>query len=78
MNHISQFLKHHYRHFNSAALIDAAEAYKTHLASGGYMMATLAGAMSTCLWPKGTPRPHGTTQGKPDHRGGYALKQEWL
>ena len=47
MNHISQFLKHHYRHFNSAALIDAAEAYKTHLASGGYMMATLAGAMST-------------------------------
>ena len=44
---ISQFLKHHYRHFNSAALIDAAEAYKTHLANGGYMMATLAGAMST-------------------------------
>ena len=44
---ISQFLKHHFRHFNSAALIDAAEAYKKHLNDGGYMMATLAGAMST-------------------------------
>ncbi len=47
MNHISQFLKHHYRHFNAAALIDAAEAYKKHLDNGGLMMATLAGAMST-------------------------------
>ena len=44
---ISQFLKHHFRHFNAAALIDAAEAYKTHLADGNLMMATLAGAMST-------------------------------
>lgn len=44
---ISTFLKHHFRHFNSAALIDAAEAYKAHLEQGGYMMVTLAGAMST-------------------------------
>ncbi|HET7922091.1 MAG TPA: deoxyhypusine synthase family protein [Gammaproteobacteria bacterium] len=44
---IADFIKHHYRHFNAAALIDAAEAYKTHLASGGRMMVTLAGAMST-------------------------------
>jgi deoxyhypusine synthase len=44
---ISQFLKHHFRHFNAAALIDAAEAYKRHLENGGLMMATLAGAMST-------------------------------
>lgn len=44
---ISQFIKHHYRHFNAAALIDAAEAYKKHLADGGKMMITLAGAMST-------------------------------
>ncbi|MDZ7706152.1 MAG: deoxyhypusine synthase family protein [Trueperaceae bacterium] len=44
---ISQFLKHHYRHFNAAALIDAADAYKKHLDDGGYMMVTLAGAMST-------------------------------
>ena len=26
---ISSFLKHHYRHFNSATVIDAAEAYAT-------------------------------------------------
>src|ERR1700712_5624846 len=44
---ISEFIKHHYRHFNAAALVDAAEAYKKHLADGGKMMITLAGAMST-------------------------------
>ncbi|MBX3281402.1 MAG: deoxyhypusine synthase family protein [Acidobacteria bacterium] len=44
---ITEFIKHHYRHFNSAALIDAAEAYKQHLEDGGKMMVTLAGAMST-------------------------------
>lgn len=44
---ISQFIKHHYRHFNSAALVDAAEGYKTHIEKGGKMMITLAGAMST-------------------------------
>jgi deoxyhypusine synthase len=44
---ITEFLKHNYRHFNAAALIDAAEGYKTHLAEGGKMMVTLAGAMST-------------------------------
>lgn len=44
---ITQFIKHHYRHFNSAALVDAAEAYSKHLDSGGKMFVTLAGAMST-------------------------------
>ncbi|PZX55399.1 homospermidine synthase (spermidine-specific) [Algoriphagus ratkowskyi] len=44
---ITEFLKHNYRHFNAAALIDAAEGYKTHLDNGGKMMVTLAGAMST-------------------------------
>ena len=44
---ITEFLKHNYRHFNAAALIDAAEGYKTHLNEGGKMMVTLAGAMST-------------------------------
>ncbi|GEM86410.1 deoxyhypusine synthase family protein [Meiothermus granaticius] len=44
---ISAFLRHHFRHFNAAALIEAAEAYKRHLDSGGVMMVTLAGAMST-------------------------------
>jgi len=47
MSAITQFIKHHYRHFNAAALIDAAEAYVQHLANGGKMFVTLAGAMST-------------------------------
>jgi deoxyhypusine synthase len=47
MSEISSFIKHHYRHFNAAALVDAAEAYKVHLASGGKMFMTIAGAMST-------------------------------
>ena len=44
---ISDFIKHHYRHFNAAALVDAAEGYKTHLANDGKMFVTIAGAMST-------------------------------
>ena len=44
---ITAFIKHHYRHFNAAVVIDAAEAYVKHLAGGGKMFVTLAGAMST-------------------------------
>ena len=44
---VTDFLKTHYKHFNAAALIDAAEGYKTHLANGNKMLVTLAGAMST-------------------------------
>jgi deoxyhypusine synthase len=44
---ISAFIRRHYRHFNAAALVDAAEGYKRHLAGGGKMLVTLAGAMST-------------------------------
>ena len=44
---VSKFLAHHYRHFNAAALLDAARGYETHLAAGGKMLVTLAGAMST-------------------------------
>jgi len=44
---VSQFIKHNFRHFNAAALVDAAEAYTKHLDQGGKMMVTLAGAMST-------------------------------
>ncbi len=47
MTTISEFVHHHYRHFNSAALIDAADAYVSHLDRGGIMFMTLAGAMST-------------------------------
>jgi deoxyhypusine synthase len=44
---ISDFLLEHFRHFNSAALVDAARAYQEHLNKGNKMMITLAGAMST-------------------------------
>ena len=44
---ITSFIKHHYRHFNAAALVDAAEAYNSLLASGGKMFVTIGGAMST-------------------------------
>src|SRR5687767_6850181 len=44
---ISQFVDRHYRHFNAAALKDAAEGWTHHLDQGGVMLVTLAGAMST-------------------------------
>jgi deoxyhypusine synthase len=44
---ISTFLKHHFRHFNAAVLVDAAEGWRTLLEGGGKMFLTLAGAMST-------------------------------
>src|SRR6202034_385990 len=47
MSTITSFIKHHYRHFNAAALVDAAEAYNKHLASGGKMFVTIDCTMST-------------------------------
>jgi deoxyhypusine synthase len=44
---VREFIRHHYRHFNAAVVVDAAEAYSAHLARGGKMFVTLAGAMST-------------------------------
>lgn len=44
---IADFLDHHFRHFNAAALVDAARGYVDHIRGGGRMMVTLAGAMST-------------------------------
>ena len=44
---ISTFIREQFRHFNAAALVDAAEAYRKHLEQGGKMLVTLAGAMST-------------------------------
>lgn len=44
---VSAFMREHFRHFNAAALIDAADAYTRHLANDGKMLVTLAGAMST-------------------------------
>lgn len=47
MGPITQFIDHHYRHFNAAALRDAAKGFKAHTDKGGKMLMTLAGAMST-------------------------------
>src|ERR1700740_3421672 len=44
---VSKFIAKNYRHFNAAALLDAAKGYEAHLAAGGKMLVTLAGAMST-------------------------------
>src|SRR6185437_11559362 len=44
---VSQFIEHNYRHFNAAALMDAAKGYVAHLNEGGKMLVSLAGAMST-------------------------------
>jgi deoxyhypusine synthase len=44
---VAEFVRHHYRHFNSAALVDAADGYIAQIKKGGKMMVTLAGAMST-------------------------------
>ena len=47
MGHLSRFMDHHYRHFNAAAMMDAAKAYRAHIAAGRPMLVSLAGAMST-------------------------------
>jgi deoxyhypusine synthase len=44
---ISAFIRKHFRHFNAASLLDAADGYCRHLDSGGQMLVALAGAMST-------------------------------
>ena len=47
MGAVRDFILHHYRHFNAATLIDAAQAWEALLASGGKMLLTMGGAMST-------------------------------
>ncbi|MSO45935.1 MAG: deoxyhypusine synthase [Acidobacteria bacterium] len=44
---VSAFIDTYFRHFNAAALKDAADAYRRHIGGGGRMLVTLAGAMST-------------------------------
>lgn len=44
---IRAFMEEHFRHFNAAATLDAAQGYENHLGEGGKMLVTLAGAMST-------------------------------
>jgi deoxyhypusine synthase len=44
---VRQFMEENFKHFNAASTLDAARGYEAYLASGGKMMVTLAGAMST-------------------------------
>ena len=44
---VKDFVHEHYKHFNAAALVDAAKAYEKHLNQGKKMLVSLAGAMST-------------------------------
>jgi deoxyhypusine synthase len=44
---IRKFMKKHFKHFNAAVCVDAAEGWIKHLKSPGKMLLTLAGAMST-------------------------------
>lgn len=47
MGQVRDFITHNYRHFNAAALVDAAQGYEKHLSEGKKMLVSLAGAMST-------------------------------
>jgi len=47
MGGVRDFMDRHFLHFNSRETVAAARAYEDHLAAGGKMMVTLAGAMST-------------------------------
>ena len=47
MGAIRDFMEKHYLHFNARETVAAARAYEDHLARGGKLMVTLAGAMST-------------------------------
>lgn len=47
MGPVTSFIEKNFKHFNAAALVDAAQGFKAHKAKNGKMMVTLAGAMST-------------------------------
>ena len=44
---VHEFVRHNFRHFNAAVIVDAAEAYRRHMTKGGKMLLAMAGAMST-------------------------------
>jgi deoxyhypusine synthase len=44
---VARYVRHHFRHFNAATLIDAADGYRSHIEAGGAMWVSVAGAMST-------------------------------
>jgi len=46
-NPVSRYLRHHFRHFNAATVVEAADGWRALLDGGGHMFLTIAGAMST-------------------------------
>jgi deoxyhypusine synthase len=44
---VTAFMRTHFRHFNAATVVEAADAYARHVDERGPMLVTLAGAMST-------------------------------
>ncbi len=47
MGTVRRFMETHYLHFNARETVAAAQAWEAHLAAGGKMLVSLAGAMST-------------------------------
>jgi deoxyhypusine synthase len=47
MGEVRDFMDRNYRHFNARETVAAARAYEAHLAAGGKMLVSIAGAMST-------------------------------
>ncbi|MEX1363074.1 MAG: deoxyhypusine synthase family protein, partial [Nannocystaceae bacterium] len=47
MSSVREFMEQHFLHFNSREVVAAARAWEAHLAAGGKMLVSLAGAMST-------------------------------
>ena len=47
MGALRDFMDRHYLHFNAREVVEAAKAFEAHLQSGGKMLVTMAGAMST-------------------------------
>ena len=58
---VSNFIEHHYRHFNAAALMDAAKGYVTHLDEGG--------TSPECCWSRATSALAGGEADRGDTRG---------
>ncbi|GAH09241.1 unnamed protein product, partial [marine sediment metagenome] len=44
---VRQFIKNNFKHFNAAALVDAAEGWVQYLKKGNKMFLAMAGALST-------------------------------
>lgn len=47
MGIVKDFIKHNFRHFNAASVIDAAQGWVDYIAAGNKMMLTMGGAAST-------------------------------